>query len=283
VTAIADSGGNVQERYGYDAFGLPGVFTATFALRSRTLWDWETRYAGYRWDAESGLYYVRHRLYHAAIGGWLQRDPFQRLIDFNLYHYCQGNPTTFSDPTGEQGDEALVLGGAAVAEAGEAAGAAGGVSALALTLEVAIPVAVFIAACGIGHYQYVKRQAGKVWTNDKWAHCVVSCRIAKTCGTYVSWPGGWSFERLQDLLHYLGLRARGGDKEDEKANHAGLDCAGWESWIAPIGSIIGWFFRDSCADCCTVEKQYDPMIHGTIGMVTGRKGMIKCPKRRLVM
>jgi RHS repeat-associated protein len=177
VTAIADSGGNVQERYGYDAYGLPTVLTPTFGLRSATLWDWETRYAGYRWDAESGLYQVRHRFYNAVLGCWLSRDPLGGGLQgagLSLYLYVKGNPVSAIDPLGllripgpapapsANGVGALRFAGPALLEAAPAAEAGGGTAAAAgigagastaITLGVALAAAAGIV-CSIQFYRH---------------------------------------------------------------------------------------------------------------------------------
>jgi RHS repeat-associated protein len=98
VTALADATGVVQERYAYDAYGVPSVLTGLFGARSTSLYAWEVRYAGYRWDAESGLYYVRHRQYHPSLGCWTHRDPDIR--ELNLFCYVRNNPIRYTDQAG---------------------------------------------------------------------------------------------------------------------------------------------------------------------------------------
>ncbi len=74
--------------------------TSTFGARSSTLYDWETRYAAYRWDEETGLYQVRYRYLHPTLGRWLSRDPLFEADHVNMFSYCHNRPTTSSDPTG---------------------------------------------------------------------------------------------------------------------------------------------------------------------------------------
>ncbi len=65
------------------------------------------RYAGYYFDKETGLYYLRARYYNPDIKRFLtidpdtgdQRDPQSG----NLYSYCGNNPIIKVDPTGEWG------------------------------------------------------------------------------------------------------------------------------------------------------------------------------------
>lgn len=97
---MCDSVGSVQERYAYSAYGVPYVLTAAFVSRAGSYYDWETRFAAYRWDAHVGFFHVRNRMYHPVGAIWGQRDPagYGRLT--NLYAYCSLSPLTVTDPTG---------------------------------------------------------------------------------------------------------------------------------------------------------------------------------------
>jgi RHS repeat-associated protein len=113
-TAVSNTSGAVQERYGYDAYGLSRVMTPAFGARSPSSYDWETRYGAYRWDSETGLYQVRHRYLHPTLGRWLSRDPigevgFETLrhgranvhgAGPNGYAYVRNQPLQKVDPLG---------------------------------------------------------------------------------------------------------------------------------------------------------------------------------------
>ncbi|MEI9896723.1 MAG: hypothetical protein WDN28_23400 [Chthoniobacter sp.] len=128
VTAVTDRTAAVQERYCYDAFGTSTVLTAAFQSRSASLYDWETRYCAYRFDAESSLYQVRQRSLHSGLGRWLSRDSLRYVTPYspygnllrkfggtrlfnddaiellqgpNLYIYVRNAPPQGTDPTGE--------------------------------------------------------------------------------------------------------------------------------------------------------------------------------------
>ena len=102
VTAITDDAGAVKERYRYDAYGVPTFLDASFNVKTGgSDYEWETLYAGYRWDSTTGLYHVRYRAYHPSLGRWLQRDPIGytgRVA--SLYQYCDSRPSVFLDPMG---------------------------------------------------------------------------------------------------------------------------------------------------------------------------------------
>jgi RHS repeat-associated protein len=102
VVGLTDSSGNMQERYAYDAYGLPTVLTATYGSRSSSSYAWETLYAGYRYDAATGLYLARRRPYNARIGVWCQRDPVGVRGGINLAEYAFSRAPNAADPFGDE-------------------------------------------------------------------------------------------------------------------------------------------------------------------------------------
>jgi len=99
-TAIVDVTGTVQERYGYNAFGLSRVMDADFNVISTSSYDWETRYACYRFDSESSFYQVRNRYLHPTLGRWLTRDPIGYNAGINLYAYVINRSVNVIDSSG---------------------------------------------------------------------------------------------------------------------------------------------------------------------------------------
>lgn len=111
VTSICNTSGTIQERYAYDAYGKPIFLTSSYGPKSISGYDWKTLFAGYHWDSNTGQYSVRHRAYSPTIGNWLQRDPIgYAAFDTNLYRYTFGQPTKWTDPSGEVA--CLAVGGA---------------------------------------------------------------------------------------------------------------------------------------------------------------------------
>ena len=108
AAALTDSGGNIVEAYGCDAYGNTLIFTG--ADSSGNWWgDSATQsnfgandiiYCGYRYDPETENYYVRNRFYSPTLGRWLTRDPIGYQGGVNLYEYVGGDPAGNMDPAG---------------------------------------------------------------------------------------------------------------------------------------------------------------------------------------
>ena len=103
----------MQERYDYDGYGNAVVLTAGYGARATSICDWETLFASYRWDDESGLYQVRYRYYHPMVGCFISRAP--KEWEYNLYRYVGNRPLIVIDPTGEPIPVLVVVGGLALA------------------------------------------------------------------------------------------------------------------------------------------------------------------------
>jgi len=101
VTCLIDSSGTAQERFAYSAYGMPMFLDSLFVPQASSAPEWETLYAGYRWDVNTGLFCVRNRVYHTFIGNWVQRDPRGYLSGANMYAYANTTPFIAVDPSGE--------------------------------------------------------------------------------------------------------------------------------------------------------------------------------------
>jgi RHS repeat-associated protein len=60
----------------------------------------EIGYAGYIFDAESGLSCVRYRYLHHKAGRWMHRDPARYIDGMNLYQYANSQPLMMTDAWG---------------------------------------------------------------------------------------------------------------------------------------------------------------------------------------
>ncbi len=96
-TAILDTSGNVQERYGYSAFGVRRIMAADFADRATSSFDWEFGFQGQFRDSETGFYNYGYRYYSPKIGRWTSRDPIKEIGAPNLYEFVNNSPFVYVD------------------------------------------------------------------------------------------------------------------------------------------------------------------------------------------
>jgi RHS repeat-associated protein len=84
--------------YTYDAWG--NILSSTGAMAASNPY----RYAKYRYDSETGLYYLINRYYNPDIGRFISKEPFEvssgDLPTINAYTYTQNNPVNAIDPDG---------------------------------------------------------------------------------------------------------------------------------------------------------------------------------------
>ena len=112
VTALVDgSSGDVVERYVYDPYGRATVLNGADDADGQVD-EWsedadgasdvanDILYCGYRYDSETGLYHVRHRVLHPTLGRWLSRDPAGYADGLSFSEYVLGNPASCVDPSG---------------------------------------------------------------------------------------------------------------------------------------------------------------------------------------
>jgi RHS repeat-associated protein len=79
IAAITDAGGNVVERYSYNAYGTRTVLNAAGAVIPKSTIRQQVGFTGYYLDAETGLYYARTRTYFPLLGRFGNRMPWIAL------------------------------------------------------------------------------------------------------------------------------------------------------------------------------------------------------------
>ena len=101
ITHIVDGDGNEVASYEYDAWGNHlSVIGGDIAQLN------PYRYRGYRYDSETGLYYLQSRYYNPEWGRFINADGLGiltaqgELIGQNLYAYCTNDPVNNSDDSG---------------------------------------------------------------------------------------------------------------------------------------------------------------------------------------
>ena len=88
--------------YTYDTWGklvsTTGTLASTVGVKN------PYRYRGYRFDTETGLYYLQSRYYNPEWGRFINADALGgkvgELLTHNVFAYCLNNPVNMSDPDG---------------------------------------------------------------------------------------------------------------------------------------------------------------------------------------
>ena len=90
VIGTFDGGGNALGQFAYQPFGeIPAPLAGT-----------TFGYAGYRYDAETGLYHTGRRYYDPTVGRFLMPDPIGYAGGLHLYAYVGNDPLNRTDPSG---------------------------------------------------------------------------------------------------------------------------------------------------------------------------------------
>ncbi len=105
IIAIANSNGEVEARYTYDAWGAITNISGTDEGISIAVVN-PFRYRGYYYDVEIGLYYLQSRYYDAGVGRFINGDDttyigsYEKTILHCLFTYCENNCVNKTDETG---------------------------------------------------------------------------------------------------------------------------------------------------------------------------------------
>ena len=98
-------------RYSYDPYGTPtsmtnGAGTAVSQTSNTIAAINPFRYRGYRYDGDTGLYYLQSRYYDPVSCRFVNADGYastgQGQIGHNMYAYCNNNAIRYDDQTGEK-------------------------------------------------------------------------------------------------------------------------------------------------------------------------------------
>ena len=99
ISSIVDSAGTIQASYYYNSYG---VMTESTGSVNNSI-----TYAGYTYDTETGLYYLKSRMYNPNSARFMQEDTYNgdaaSVLSLNIYVYCTNNPLTYYDPYGDMG------------------------------------------------------------------------------------------------------------------------------------------------------------------------------------
>jgi len=102
ITGLIDNAGNLVVSYTYDTWGklvsTTGSLAGTLGVKN------PYRYRGYRYDTETGLYYLQSRYYNPEWGRFVNADGITgiegELLTHNMFAYTLNNPVNMEDPTG---------------------------------------------------------------------------------------------------------------------------------------------------------------------------------------
>jgi RHS repeat-associated protein len=86
ITEVTDSSGLLAERYTYDVYGSPQIFDGSGTSLASSVIGNPYLFTSRRYDLESGNYYFRARIYHPALGRFLQMDPAGNVDGMNRYN-----------------------------------------------------------------------------------------------------------------------------------------------------------------------------------------------------
>jgi len=102
IIGLFDKTGNQVVSYSYDTWGK--LISIGGSLASTVGAENPYRYRGYRYDSETGLYYLQSRYYNPDWGRFVNADStggnVGQLLSHNLFAYCLNNPVNMSDPDG---------------------------------------------------------------------------------------------------------------------------------------------------------------------------------------
>lgn len=108
IVGILDSNLNQVVKYEYDSWGnilsIKDASGNNITSSSNIGIINPYRYRSYRYDTETGLYYLQSRYYNSEWGRFINADAYvqtgQGMLDKNMYAYCENNPINRADSSG---------------------------------------------------------------------------------------------------------------------------------------------------------------------------------------
>jgi RHS repeat-associated protein len=215
VRDVVDDTGAVIRSQEYDEHGnlISSSGTGTFAPKT-----YQGALSVNDDTADSGLWLMGHRHYDSRVGRFISRDPIGFRGSLNLFASHSVNPIRFVDPSGLNPVVIWVLVGATGIAANE----------LLAAKEYAQAQAKDLVSRNLNEHieaqppdpknpKFPRDGSYKCQVlNDKYKHCVVSCKVARQFGASVAWAIGYGHE-LQ------GFPMKPDARYDMIANQTGID------------------------------------------------------------
>ncbi|GFZ34395.1 hypothetical protein CSC2_49210 [Clostridium zeae] len=102
IIGLIDKSGTQVVSYTYDTWGK--LISITGSLKDTVGVKNPYRYRGYRYDTETGLYYLQSRYYNPEWGRFINADGIAgqtgELLSHNMFAYCKSNPVNMKDDSG---------------------------------------------------------------------------------------------------------------------------------------------------------------------------------------
>lgn len=117
VVNLVNNKGGIENTYYYDSFG--NIEESSEKVKN------PFKYSKYEHDVETGLYYLKSRMYDWATARFMQMDTYKGQsndpLSLNLYTYCVNEPMMYHDPDGHNPllVLALIIGGGMIGVGGE--------------------------------------------------------------------------------------------------------------------------------------------------------------------
>jgi RHS repeat-associated protein len=102
---LTDAAGAIMDRFAFTGYGMPIGFIPAAAATPYL-------YSGQRFDALSGLYYMRARMYSPEVGRFTATDPLAgqvgNALSLHRYAYTRNDPVNLVDPTGMYWEDGIL-------------------------------------------------------------------------------------------------------------------------------------------------------------------------------
>ncbi|MDA3616641.1 RHS repeat-associated core domain-containing protein [Polluticaenibacter yanchengensis] len=108
IETVTDAGGQLTERYLYDAYGKPSIFNNNNQPLSGSVSGNRFGFTGQEYDSATQSYSFFYRNYSPTLGIFNQRDPIEYEDGMGMYQYVGNNPSNGIDVFGLKKDDCVI-------------------------------------------------------------------------------------------------------------------------------------------------------------------------------